>query len=235
MPAAVLCALVLLVSSDAAKEPEKPRYEPTSAYRVQDVEGWKIYVYHRLLDDRKELGSRALQLLRVKLYDINRAVPSRALEKLHAIPIWLELEDKGWPCACYHPSKEWLTSHGYNPDKAGAVEIASPATFLKWTREQPSMVLHELAHGYHDRFLGGYDNPQIVAAYRSAMKRKAYDSVLYYTGKRQRAYAANNPQEYFAELSEAWLGANDFYPFVRPEVLDHDPEMAKLLGKLWEE
>ena len=50
-----------------------------------------------------------------------------------------------------------------------------------------------------------------------------------------RAYAANNPQEYFAELSEAWFGANDFYPFVRAEVLEHDPEAAELLKKLWGE
>ena len=51
---------------------------------------------------------------------------------------------------------------------------------------------------------------------------------------RRRRTALNNPQEYFAELSEAWFGANDFYPFVRPEVQQHDPEMAKLLKKLWE-
>ena len=95
------------------------------------------------------------------------------------------------------------------------------------------MVLHELAHGYHHRFLGGYDHPEIAAAYRRAMDAERYDSVLHWDGKTVRAYAANNPQEYFAELTEAWFGANDFYPFVRAEVVAHDPEGAKLLERLW--
>ncbi len=96
------------------------------------------------------------------------------------------------------------------------------------------MVLHELAHGYHDRFLeDGYDDPRIVAAYQRAVERKGYESVLCCNGSMARAYAANNAQEYFAELTEAWFGTNDFYPFVRAEVIQHDPEAAKLLEELW--
>lgn len=45
--------------------------------------------------------------------------------------------------------------------------------------------------------------------------------------------ALTNPPEYFAELSESWFGTNDFYPFVRAEVTQFDPEMAELLRKLW--
>jgi hypothetical protein len=235
MNIATLAAMLNCADYAAAPPPAKAKYEPTSSYTQQDVLGWRVYVGRPLLTDQKELGERALELLRVKLYDIARAAPAKAVEKLRTIPIWLEYQDKGWPCACYHPSKDWLSEHGYNPEKAGAMEIANAATFLKWTREQPMMVLHELAHGYHDRHLGGYDNPEITAAYRRAMARKSYDSVLYFTGAKKRAYAANNPQEYFAELSEAWFGQNDFYPFVRAEVLQHDPEMADLLKKLWSE
>jgi hypothetical protein len=57
--------------------------------------------------------------------------------------------------------------------------------------------------------------------------------VLYFPGETKRAYAMNNDQEYFAELSEAYFGTNDFYPFVRAEIKEHDPEMLKVLGKLW--
>jgi hypothetical protein len=95
------------------------------------------------------------------------------------------------------------------------------------------MVLHELAHGYHHRFLGGYENPEIAAVYRRAVEGKSYESVLHWDNKMARAYVLNNPQEYFAELTEAWFGTNDFYPFVRAEVTKHDPEGAKLLRKLW--
>ena len=42
-----------------------------------------------------------------------------------------------------------------------------------------------------------------------------------------------NAMEYFAELTEAYFGVNDFYPFNRSELQRHDPEMAKLLSKVW--
>jgi hypothetical protein len=44
----------------------------------------------------------------------------------------------------------------------------------------------------------------------------------------------NNPMEYFAETTEAFFGTNDFYPFVRVELQDHDPPMYALLRQLWE-
>jgi hypothetical protein len=232
-----VCLTLLCLSPvpSAAGEPEALKYDPTSDYTRREIEGWTVYVNHRLLEGQKELARQTLRLLRVKLYDINRAVPPKALEKLHQVPIWVELNHPRHPCACYHPDKGWLIANDFNPEKAGAVEIANAATFLKWTHEQPSMILHELAHGYHHRFLGGYDNPQIAAAYQRAQQAKSYESVLHWDGKMARAYALSNPQEYFAELSEAWFGANDFYPFVRAEVLKHDPEAAKLLKRLWEE
>jgi hypothetical protein len=40
--------------------------------------------------------------------------------------------------------------------------------------------------------------------------------------------------EYFAEATEAFFGTNDFYPFVRSELKQHDPQMYDLLRKLWE-
>ena len=96
------------------------------------------------------------------------------------------------------------------------------------------MVLHELAHAYHHRVLG-YDNPDIRAAYERAVASKTYESVLRYNGRMERAYALNNDQEYFAELTEAFFGQNDFYPLVRAEVMRHDPEMHKTLKMLWRE
>ena len=148
--------------------------------------------------------------------------------------IWVELDEGHHPCMAYHPDAGWLREHGMNPDKAGCVEIANARAFLAWTLEQPSMVLHELAHGYHDRFLpGGYGNAELRAAYEDAKQAKLYDAVLRRGGKTERAYAMNNPMEYFAETSEAFFGTNDFYPFVAAELKDHDPEMLKLLERLW--
>jgi hypothetical protein len=34
-------------------------------------------------------------------------------------------------------------------------------------------------------------------------------------------------------MSEAWFGVNDFWPFVRAEVLAADPQTAELLREIW--
>ena len=58
--------------------------------------------------------------------------------------------------------------------------------------------------------------------------------MLRINGREDKAYATNNPMEYFAEATEAYFGTNDFYPFVRAELERHDPELFGLLKKLWE-
>ena len=113
-----------------------------------------------------------------------------------------------------------------NPEKARCVELSNARNFLKWTKEQPWMTLHELSHGYHHQFLkGGFHNPEVKKAFDHATKTRRYESVLRANGKKEKAYAATNPMEYFAEASEAYFGTNDFYPFDRAELERHDPEM----------
>jgi len=218
----------------APAAPEPSAYEPTSAYTVREIEGWKVYVHNRLLGEKKDLGDETLKLLGVHLYNVNRMVPRPALDKLHAVPIWVEAGNPKVACMCYHPSREWLAGHGFNPAKAGAVELGNPRTFLDWTHHQWAMVLHELAHAYHHQVLG-YDNPDVKAAYQAAVESKSYESVLYFDGSKKRAYAAGDDQEYFAELTEAYFSTNDFYPFVRAEIIEHDRPAFKMLKKVWGE
>lgn len=232
---AALGALALGAKT-APKAAAKPVGYPTSEYTVREIEGWKVRVHKDLLTGQKQLGDKALKLLQVKLYDVNRAVPAGALAELHKIPIWISVKDRlgRHPCAAYHPSRGWLKSHGYNPDKARSVDIMNAGTFVRWTHTQPSMVLHELAHGYHHRVLSGaYGNKELQAAFKKMVAGKKYESVLYFSGRKRRAYAMNGPQEYFAELTEAYFGTNDFYPFVRAELKEHDLETYKLLERLW--
>ena len=98
--------------------------------------------------------------------------------------------------------------------------------------EQPCMVLHELAHAYHFLVLGE-KNPEIAAAYRQAVESGSYESVDYAGGGKRRAYALVNEKEYFAEISEAYFGRNDFYPFTRADLQRHDPVGYELLRRLW--
>ncbi len=207
-------------------------FEATSSYEKKTVEGWTVYVSKELAKDRPELAGKVVELLRVKLYEVGRVLPAGAVAKIHDVPIWMEWKDRDVVGACYHPSVDWLRGHGFNPDKAGGVEIGDAEHFLSWSLAQPAMVLHELSHAYHHRVLG-YDNSEVKAAYDAAVASHSYDSVLNISGRMEKAYAMNNPQEYFAECSEAYFGTNDFYPFVRAELEKHDPGMYALLKKVW--
>ena len=213
---------------------DQSEYEPISNYAIRKIEGWTVYVNKLLLNEKKEIGKILLKLLRAKLYDINRVVPKLALKELHKVAIWLELDNKQVLCACYHPSREWLSKHGFNPEKAKSVEIGNAKNFINWTLHQPSMVLHELAHAYHHQVLG-YDNPDVKSAYEKAVEAGLYKSVLYCNGDNHQAYALNNDQEYFAEQTEAYFGTNDYYPFVKAELMKYDSLMYETLKKLWGE
>ena len=215
-----------------AKPKPTPAYEPTSSYTIHEIEGFKVYVHRRLLTSDKALGDEALKLLGMKLYGITRVVPARALARLREVPMWLELANPKQRNACYHPSRRWLEGHDYNPEKARCVEFGNARSFLRSTKHQPMMVLHELAHGYHHRVLT-HQNPDILAAYKRAKDSKTYDNVLVWNGRRGRAYAMTNQMEYFAETTEAYFGTNDVYPFVRAELKQHDPQMFKALTKVW--
>jgi hypothetical protein len=235
MPRSTLVLLLLSVGPTfaAAPPPRKPAWEPESHYIAQSLRGWTVKVNKRLLGKEHDaLRKDTLELLDDHLYRITRVVPATALAKLRQVPIWVELAHPRHPCMCYHVSRDWLAQHGMNPAKAGGVELANCRNFLLWTHDQPWMVLHELAHAYHHQVLG-FDHAGVRACYREAMRNKLYESVLHIDGRKHRHYACTNPTEYFAEMTEAYFGTNDFYPFVRAELKQVDPRMFGLLGKVW--
>jgi hypothetical protein len=206
-------------------------YDATSNYEPRDMAGFTVFVNRKAL--AHEAATReALQLLEEKLAEVVRILSPEHLKPLRPVRVWVEWEQTAG-AAQYHVSADWLQSHGYNPEKAGDMEISNVAHFLQWTRDaQPMMVLHELAHAYHNRVLGS-DYAGIRKAYEQAVKDKRYESVPHVGGGLKRAYALNNEQEYFAETTEAYFGVNDFYPFTRPELRDFDPAGYHLMEEVW--
>ena len=213
--------------------PSAKAYVPTFAYKPRQVEGFTVLVNPELEAHAVE-AKAAFQELAAQLKAINGVVPDKPLNALHKVKIWLEWANRKDGAAEFHPSGQWLREHGYNPDKAGCVEISNAAHFVQWSHnEQPWMLLHEMAHAY--RFLTlGDKSTGVQEAYAQAMRDKLYDSVAYVHGTdRRKAYAATNAEEYFAELSEAYFGKNDFYPFIREELERHDPTGYKLMVQAW--
>jgi hypothetical protein len=219
---------------DAGSSSAKKSYEPSDCYEVREIEGWTVLVNKTFLAKKAKLATETLTLLREQFRQVVRCVPPAAVAKLYTIHFWVEENEPHHPCMTYHPNPAWLRQNGMNPEKARCVELSNARNFLKWTKQQPWMVLHELSHGYHHQFLErGFNNPEIKKAYNTAMKAKRYDSVLRPNGKKEKAYAATNPMEFFAEASEAYFGKNDFYPFDRTELERYDPETFAVVDKLW--
>ncbi len=215
----------------ASVEEPRGRIHEKSSYRSQSMHGWTVLVSPDLISD-PELERRTLALLDDHLYRIGRVIPSPALEDLRGVEIWVEKDTPWTQCMCYHISPAWLTANGYNPAKAGTVEVGNAEAFLEWTRTQPWMVLHELAHAYHYQVLGP-EHSGINAAWRARVDAGDFDRVLHASGAPRRHYALTNDKEYFAETTEAYFGTNDFHPFVRAELQQADPRGHALMESTW--
>lgn len=209
-------------------------FDPTDKYESRDIRGFTVLVNPEVLkhpDDAKA----AFAELDAQLKTLSAVVPEKPLAALKKVRIWVEWEAKPKGAAEFHPSAGWLKDNGYNPDKEKCVEINNARSFVKWSRQdQPWMVMHELAHAYHFTVLGEKHAP-LLAAYKQAKERKLYDEVERVGGKKQRAYALTDPAEYFAELTEAYFGKNDFYPFTRADLEKHDPVGFALMKAAWGE
>lgn len=175
-----------------------------------------------------------ITVLTNKLTELSKIIKPKQILLLQQVPIWIEYKLNPNSAAWYHKSKEWVIANGYPADIAKCIEICNTQYFLDWQKlNQPYMVLHELAHAYHDRVLGS-DNSDVLAAYENALKSKKYESVSYNLGGMQRAYALNNADEYFAELTEAYLGENDYYPYNKSQLQEFDPIGYDLMKKIWD-
>jgi hypothetical protein len=207
-----------------------------TARSTRNVEGWTVLVDDRLLSPpHEELGARTLRFLAAKLADITYVVPGDKLQALRAVRIVVDLDHGDLHSMQYHPSADWLEKHGYARDLARCVHIprAEQLATPRNVREQPWVVLHELAHAYHDQVLG-FEEPRIKAAYETFKRSGHGDAVLLFNGRRVRHYALTNPQEFFAEMTESYFGMNDFFPFNRAELMTAEPEIYALLRSIWE-
>jgi hypothetical protein len=231
---------VALVTSESACE-QKPQTEPkqfipTDEYTKITLEGWTVYVSPELTMsksiEQRKIGSEAVRLLQWQLFHVTRLVSDDALTEIQKVPIWLEAEIH-FGAAEYHMSAEWLGMNGYNPEKAHCVEICNSTDFVTWgSDDQPTMLLHELAHAYHDRVLG-LDNEQINDHFARAEESGVYDTVLRITGQQEKHYAMTNKFEFFASLTVCYFTVNDWFPFVRSEFQQFDPDTYAMMESLW--
>lgn len=228
---ACLAPLARAAEPPAKDEPAKP-----TTRTDKTIEGWTVRVDDRLLrapDD--ELGKRAMRFLEGKLSDIKVVVPADKVKKLQSVVIVLDLSHGKLSSMQYHPSAGWLKANGYSADLEKCVHIPKAADLptKRSINEQPWVILHELSHAYHDQVLG-FDEPRVKEAYEKYKKSGRGDNTLLFNGKRVKHYALTTPMEFFAEMTEAYFGVNDFFPFTRGELKESEPEIFDLLAIIWE-
>lgn len=215
----------------AGSEPPKP-----TAHIAREIEGWNVLVDDRLLQPpNDDLGARALRFLESRLADINAVVPREPLLKLRAVTIVLDLTHGKLRSMQYHPDAGWLKANGYSASLEKCVHIpeAADLTTPRNIREQPWVVLHELAHAYHDQVLG-FDEPRIRAAYERYKRSGRGDAALLHDGTRAPHYGLTDEKEFFAEMTESYFGMDDFFPFNRAELMTAEPEIHELMKSIWE-
>jgi len=223
--------VVILTCVGPLQADEPQFYDPIE----KNIEGWTIRVDPQLmLPEHEDVASKAIQALANHLQRVTYIVPADRLKKLKTLKIWLEFENPTLGNMQYHPDRGWLIANGHDPRLAKHVHIPRAKNLYAphmWAKH-PYVVLHELAHSYHDQVLS-FDNRQIEEAFNEAKEEGIYAEVLLYTGAMVRHYGLNNPKEYFAEATEAYFGVNDFYPFVRAELKQHDPRMFAVMESVW--
>jgi hypothetical protein len=235
-------AILMLLSAsslgadDAAKSPPAPKPPPLpTSHTTKQIEGWIVRIDDRLLNgDGAATGERAIKLLTARLVAITAVMDEKPLAKLREVPIQLDLTHGKLRPMQYHPSAGWLKGNGYSEQLAKCVHIPNTQDFLSpfENHRQPSVILHELAHAYHDQVLG-FDDARVIAAWKKFRDGGKYKSVLTSPGHMREHYGLTDAKEFFAEMTECYLAVNDYYPFVAGELKQAEPELFNLMSEIW--
>lgn len=198
-----------------------------AGYTNRNVAGFDVLVEDAAMNTNASQTNAAVNLLQTKLNEILQFNISQVIkDSLMAVPIFVDWNTTTG-AAVYHPGRQWLIDNGYPPEKAKCVEISNVTNFINWTNQnQPYMVLHELAHAFHHRALN-FSSSIITNAFNNAVATNLYKNVQYHTGggnyiTQATAYALSNEIEYFAEITEAYFGLNDYFPFDYDDLKAYD-------------
>jgi len=241
IPIRHLCLVICLLGSPAlAKKPPstKPATQPATEdrFEIRNIEGWTVYTNRDVLKQYPEQSARTLEHLRWELYQIKLAAPPAAVSNMQENnAIWIEYKER--VNLSYHPSRQWLINRGYKiPRDPKSFMSLSVKTHVGDSYRHPFVIFHELAHGYDFHFIGkgrSYGNKECQANYERMMKEGKYEKVKIWHGRTGSHYGRSNRMEYWAESSEAYFAVNDIYPFVRAELREHDPKMARFVERYW--
>lgn len=225
-----VAVLFSAVSSSAKPDVEIVRVD----HEIRQVEGWNVHVDVSLLEgEHKATGDQALRILGERLRQIALRLPAEPVARMREVPIYL---DRNHPLgnAHYHPDGGWLGDHGYDPAMAKAIQLTRASSLIHEARSpyNHSVVLHELAHAYHDRVLG-FDHPEILAGYQAFCDSRKFENTAHVSGRNHPHYGLLDHKEYFAEMTETFFVGNGYFPFNHYQLFQEHPSTYELMTRIW--
>jgi len=218
----------ILPEGVARRVPGTPEIcEPTSSYTVKELAGWKVYVNNSLLPggEHAETGAEAVRRLTDGMMRLKTWMPEEPLAKMLEVRIWLEWNSTDGPWGRtsgyqYHPGRDWLLDMDFNLEKHKCVEFGNAASLAKRSPDSTvSVLLHELAHAYHDQVLT-FQDPDVLAAYKRCVEGTAYP---------ERDWVKSDHKEFFAGVTTRYFGRKE----EREAVRRRDPVLATFLERTW--
>lgn len=202
-------------------------YEPRSRYTEKVLVGSKVIVHNSLLGggEHEEVGVQAIRNLTAAMERLKNWMPEDRWAKFLQVTHWLEWNSTRGPWGPtsayqYHPGRDWLIDMDFHPGKHKCVEWGNALSLSKRNPDATvTVLLHELAHAYHDQFLS-FDHKEIWAAYNRCVEGTAYP---------KRDWVKADHKEFFAGVTTRYFGKKE----EREAVVKRDPVLAKELRKIW--
>jgi hypothetical protein len=227
------------ITLTASCESTEARQEFT--FRKEVIGGWTVYL-ECPIEYTHNLMSTIVNELTSDLEHVTSLLPEQILTRLQATQLFVVASKEAKPTnqmkggggALFMNPLGDMASQDAPEAYSGSIVINANA-WINTRRWQPAgATLHEMAHAWHCMNWPCFSSDSLITeAYEAAISTGIYDQVERNDGTTVKAYAATDKQEYFAELTEAWFWENDFYPYNREELLEHDPLGAAAVEDAW--
>ena len=212
---------------------------PPREYKTIHAGVWTIQVEKQLITEDHDLANKALARLKKKLTEALKALPPSSHARLKKLPIYLLYgqksagggRDNGLE---YYQKSAPDYDKQLDPHWRSCIVIYSAENYVQisdlWALKA---VVHELAHA-HQLEQWPEDQSDIYQAWKHATQFGLYHGVRDNQGKTmEKAYAAVNSLEYFAELSCMYFARCNYQPFEREELKTYDPVGYAMIEKMW--
>lgn len=205
--------------------------EPVPGYKYRQMNGFSLFVHNTVLENNEKstLHRKPLDVLQLELDMVVGNLPPSTVAVLRRVPVWVQWNaSSGAAVAQYHAGNKLNKKYSFasmdRAVKSNCIEILRMESLAAEHQGQQHrcILLHELAHAVHHHVFD-YDNPVIEAAYAQAMSKGLY----------QGQYAATDSKEYFAEISCAYFGYLNYYPYTRADLKTYDPVGYEMMTRTW--